>query len=119
MPSNKGKYYVPHPADFAILELLPKEGSQLGYHVLAATTTNLLPKLNKDVPKGGELSISELSARLVSMLYAGLVVTVPVMGAKQRRGWQRTRKGELHYEENTGRSLTSPGLQVVNGERSA
>lgn len=116
----EGKYYRQMPVDFAIIENLPAEGSVLGYHVLAATVTMLAEKLNKGVPVEGQVTSTDLAARLVSMRSAGYVTPVNVMGAKQRNGWQRTRQGELFYEQETGRSLTpNSSLQVVNGGEGA
>ena len=103
--SKTDRYYRWHPADAAILERLPIEGSVIGYQVLAATVARLRETLNRDVPAEGQLTSDQLQSRLRSMHVAGYVVNIPVMGAKSRMGWQRTRKGELLYAEHTGRAL--------------
>lgn len=118
-PSMKGKHYAPHPLDFAIIERLPPEGSVLGYHVLASTVKRLADDLNKDVPEEGQVTSNNISGRLVSMKVEGLVVGVRILGRNNNTGWQRTRKGELFYSEQTGKQLENgpPSLKAVEGGR--
>lgn len=116
--SKKGQYYRPHPLDFELLKRMPREGSTLGYHTLAMTVAHVKSALNKEAPEGGKLTAEQISSRLASMKYAGLVVTAPVLGHGGKGvGWQRTLKGENHYEQQTGESLgdAAPELRVVEG----
>jgi hypothetical protein len=110
-------YYRPHPLDFELLKRLPREGSQLGFHVLALTVAALRESLNRDVPKEAHLTSSQLQARLRSMKVAGLVTAARVFGAGGTNGWQRTIKGEKFYETETGDRLpqAKPELRVVEG----
>jgi hypothetical protein len=105
--SKAGQYYMAHPLDMAILRRLPKEGTQLGYHTIAATTSRLVSELNKEIPKGAPtVTSAQVQTRLRSMKVVGHVVTVPIIGGgTSRLGWQRTKSGELLYAEETGESL--------------
>lgn len=103
--SRRGRYYRTHPLDLELLRRLPVEGTQLGFHVIAATVHHLTAELNKLVPAEAALTGDQIQSRMRSMRSAGLVVSVPVMGSHSL-GWQRTRKGELHYEEETGQVIS-------------
>jgi hypothetical protein len=116
MTNRKGTYYRWHPADGAILELLPIEGSAIGYHPIAATVSQMLITLNKDVPEEGRLNKDQIGSRLRSMKTAGMTVSVSLSGNSHAAGWQRTRRGELTYAEQTGKTLGGPpDLRRIEG----
>jgi hypothetical protein len=115
--NEHGSYYIPHPLDFAILELLKPEGSMLGYHVLALPASAITKTLNKNVPKEYQLKGSSVSGRIVAMNHEGFVSKHPLLGQGGRHGWQRTPKGTKHYQEHTGKRLDPPAgeLTIVEG----
>jgi len=114
--SRKGTYYHWHPADAAILPLLPIEGSAIGYHPIAATVAQIRTTLNAQVPEEGQLTTGQVHGRLRAMRSNGMTLTVPVTGAGGSQGWQRTRRGELVYAENTGKRLGgAPELRQIEG----
>jgi hypothetical protein len=121
MPRNSkakgsGNYYEAVPLDFELLRRMPAQGSMLGYHQLALTVPHAVKELNKEAPKGGELTSSLVSSRVRSMHVAGLVVKTRVMGAGASHGWQRTPKGEQFLKEQTGKGAGTPPLSLVEGE---
>lgn len=115
-----GNYYRPHPLDLELLKRMPREGSALGFHVLALTVSYVVDELNKMQPKEApKLTPEIVSGRCLSLRAAGLAVTVALVGGKAGRnsGWQRTLKGEALYEEETGEKLgdAAPSLALVEG----
>lgn len=89
------------PLRVAMLRLMPRAGSRLGYHVLAATSRAMKDELNKDVPVGGRVTSAQLNAQLRMMKLEGWIIDVYVTPHSQGMGWQITPEGEKWLDGTT------------------
>jgi hypothetical protein len=96
MGHRAGEYEIPIlPVDYAILELLPDEGTMLGmYTPLAKRVKAILPKLDG-------MTSAQANGRLTSLHRLGLVTPVIVQPVNSGLGWQRTPAGRRLIEGGT------------------
>lgn len=77
------------PVDFALLEVLPDEGTMLGYKHIALQVADISTR-----PEFEEFSGNQIAGRLKSMSYQGLTCTQLTLPIQRGLGWQRTAKGK-------------------------
>jgi hypothetical protein len=104
---SQKNYYEPLPVDFELLTRMPDQGTIGGVHwkgkhvkdlrgeILDAANGDLTPDM---------LTADMVSARMRSMLVAGLVQNYPAMGAGGLRIWARTPKGVEFLNANKSTS---------------
>jgi hypothetical protein len=90
--------------DFAILGLLPLEGSQFGNHTYAKQVGNITEEL-------GDATAAQVQGRLRSLKLHGLTVTRVVQPANKGLGWQRTILAEDILNERRG--IETPKAEVI------
>lgn len=88
------------PVDYALLEILPDEGQMLGLKPIALQVTSI-----KNRPEFDGFSGNQISGRLKSMQFQGLVATQITLPLQGGLGWQRTAKGRAELESK-GRMVT-------------
>lgn len=80
--------------DYAILRLLPDEGTKLGFSPLAKQAKAIVTELNDQLDtRALHVRSSQVNGRLRALKAAGHVVTCVVQPVNRGSGWQRTERG--------------------------
>lgn len=84
--------------DYAILGVLPEEGTKLGWTVIAKQAKGIVADLNERLPASAapeaRVRSSQINGRLRVLRLGGYVVGRTVQPVGHGQGWQRTPKGK-------------------------
>lgn len=83
------------PVDFALLEILPDEGTMMGFNPIALHVGSISKR-----PEFEGISGNQIAGRLKSMSFQGLTVSQIVFPVQRGLGWQRTAKGRELLKRN-------------------
>lgn len=96
--------------DYAILGVLPEEGTKLGVTELAKQTRAIERDVNEAQPEGApHVTSAQINGRLRVLHLDNLVASRTVQPVAKGKGWQRTPKGRRLCEEHSAEDgLTIP-----------
>jgi hypothetical protein len=96
--------------DFAIFEVLPDEGTTLGYHPLYKSAKQVRHELNTALPEGApQLGPTDLHGRLRALNQVRLIVPVSARSLAGRvDGYQRSNRAKALLGEAVRRGTYTP-----------
>lgn len=99
--------------DYAILGVLPEEGTKLGFTLLAKQGKAIVKDLRESLPpdqRDGTPTHAQVNGRLRALKLGGYVIDHAVQPVSGGQGWQRTPKGTRLLSEHE--AATTPQQEV-------